>query len=147
MANISILKLEVIKERGTRYDNKKIISSKSAYEMLIDIVRMDKQSEEVMQIIALDTKNNVIGLMEVSRGSINSSIVHPREIFKRALMLNASSIIISHNHPSGDATPSREDIEVTKRIKQCGDLLGIDVLDHIIIGEEHYYSFKEEHKI
>jgi DNA repair protein RadC len=78
---------------------------------------------------------------------LNSSIVHPRELFKSAINKSAAAIILAHNHPSGDATPSREDIEVTKRIKSGGQLLGIDVIDHIIIGDNCYYSFKEEKMI
>ena len=92
----------------------------------------------------LNTKNYLIGIETVSIGSLNSSIVHPRELFKTAIKKSAAAIILAHNHPSGDASPSQEDIEVTKRIKSGGNLLGIDVLDHIIIGENSYYSFKEE---
>ncbi len=79
------------------------------------------------------------------RSSVNSSIVHPREIFKTAILSNAASIIISHNHPSGDPTPSKEDISITTRLKECGKILGIEVLDHVIIGEyDKYLSFKEK---
>lgn len=147
MPNISIWKLELVKEKGSRYEVKNIISSKVAYEMFRDIMGMEKQSEEVFNVVGLDTKNNVVGMMEVSRGSVNSSLCHPREIFKRAFMMNCSAIIISHNHPSGNPEPSKEDKEVTARLTECGRLLGIDVLDHIIIGDSCYYSFKEEKKI
>jgi DNA repair protein RadC len=77
-------------------------------------------------------------------GSLNASIVHPREVFKEALKRSAASIICMHNHPSGDPSPSREDIEVTKRLVECGKLIGIDLLDHIIIGEQKYVSLKEK---
>ena len=78
------------------------------------------------------------------KGSLNSSIVHPREIFKEAVQRGSANIIICHNHPSGDPTPSKEDIDVTLRIKQCGDLMGIKLLDHIIIGNSNYISLKEK---
>jgi len=80
----------------------------------------------------------------VSIGSLDASIVHPREVYKVAILANSSSIIVCHNHPSGDPTPSREDINVTKMLKEAGELLGIPVLDHIIVGSEGaYYSLKE----
>lgn len=91
----------------------------------------------------LDTKNNVACFDVVSVGSLSASIVHPREVFKAALLSSAASIILLHNHPSGDPTPSREDHEITKRLRECGDLLGIKVLDHVIIGDEHHVSFAE----
>ncbi len=94
--------------------------------------------------LMLDTKNQVISKETISIGTLNSSIVHPREVFKPAIKKSVSAIILAHNHPSGDPTPSREDIEVTKRLVKAGELLGIDVLDHIIIGDSKYISFKEE---
>lgn len=90
----------------------------------------------------LDGKNRIAAVEIVSIGSLNQSIVHPREVFKTALLSSAAAIIILHNHPSGDPTPSREDIEITKRLKEAGELLGIRILDHIIIGET-YRSFVE----
>ena len=77
-------------------------------------------------------------------GSLNASIVHPREVFKNAVKKSANSIIAMHNHPSGDPAPSKEDIDITKRISKAGELLGITLLDHIIIGDHQYISFKEE---
>ena len=93
----------------------------------------------------MDTKNQPVSINVVSVGSLNSSIVHPREVFKVAILSNAASIIIFHNHPSGDPTPSREDVNVTNRLKEAGKLIGIDLIDHIIIGSENSYcSLKEE---
>lgn len=100
--------------------------------------------QEHFKVIYLDTKNKIIADENISIGSLNASIVHPREVFKNAVKRSANSIIAMHNHPSGDPTPSREDIEITKRIKQAGELLGITLLDHIIIGDHRYISFKEE---
>lgn len=92
----------------------------------------------------LDTKNKVIHKQTVFVGSLNASIVHPREVFKEGLRRSAASIICFHNHPSGDPTPSREDIEVTKRLVEAGKIIGIDVLDHIVIGDRSYVSLKEK---
>lgn len=99
---------------------------------------------EVLKVILLNTKNVVIGVKEVSRGTINSSIVHPREVFNEAIKTSAKSLVICHNHPSGDPTPSSEDINVTKRLYECSKIIGIDLLDHIIIGDGEYISLKEK---
>lgn len=100
-------------------------------------------AEEYVYTLALDNKNKATGLFEISHGTVNSSVISPREIYIRALLLGASSIILFHNHPSGDVTPSKDDILVTKRVKAAGELLGVELLDHIIIGDT-YYSFKEQ---
>ncbi len=100
--------------------------------------------KECFKVIYLDTKNKIINDENISIGSLNASIVHPREVFKNAVKKSANSIIIMHNHPSGDPAPSREDIDITKRISKSGELLGITLLDHIIIGDHRYISFKEE---
>lgn len=102
-----------------------------------------EEPEEYLYMICMNTKNKIIGVFEVSHGSVNSSIVSPREVFQKALLANAVSIIMMHNHPSGDPTPSKQDIEVTKRLVEAGNLLGVEVLDHIIIGD-HYSSLKEK---
>lgn len=128
-----------------KIEKKQILSSKDASIVLEDNLR--GLNKEHFIILMLNTKNFLLGIETVSIGSLNSSIVHPRELFKSAINKSAAAIILAHNHPSGDATPSREDIEVTKRIKSGGQLLGIDVIDHIIIGDNSYYSFKEEKMI
>ncbi|MFJ7753268.1 RadC family protein [Peribacillus muralis] len=101
-------------------------------------------SQEHFVCLYLNTKNQVLQKTTVFIGSLNASIVHPREVFKEAFRRSAASIICLHNHPSGDPTPSREDIEVTKRLVECGRIIGIEVLDHIIIGEHKYVSLKEK---
>lgn len=94
--------------------------------------------------LLLDTKNQIVAKETISIGTLNSSLVHPREVFKPAIKKSVSAIIIVHNHPSGDPTPSREDIEVTKRLAKAGEILGIDVLDHVIIGDSKYTSLKDK---
>lgn len=105
---------------------------------------MNNLKKEYFKIIMLNTKNMIISIKDVSVGSLNSSIVHPREVFVEAIKNSSSAVILCHNHPSGDCTPSKEDMAVTKRLKECGDLIGIEVLDHIIIGRKKFISFKEK---
>jgi len=101
------------------------------------------ETKEYFITLHLDGKNKISCMEEVSVGSLNQSIVHPREVFKTALLSSAAAIILIHNHPSGDPAPSREDREITRRLKEAGELLGIRVLDHIIVGES-YLSFVEQ---
>lgn len=144
---ITKYRLELVKESSKVYEVESRISSpRDVSEYIEQVFKLSIQSEEVMVMLVLDIKNNVIGAFEVSRGSLNTSIVHPREIFKRALLLNAASIILAHNHPSGDTTPSREDTNITKKLVEGGKILGIEVLDHIIVGD-NYMSFKEDNLI
>ncbi|MCM3323214.1 MULTISPECIES: RadC family protein [Cytobacillus] len=101
-------------------------------------------SQEHFVCLYLNTKNQVLSKQTIFIGSLNASIVHPREVYKEAFRQSAASIICLHNHPSGDPTPSREDIDVTKRLTECGKIIGIDILDHIIIGEKKFVSLKEK---
>lgn len=112
-----------------------------AYELL---KIMSTYEEERFCCILLNTKNKVIDQLCVSKGSLSSSIVHPREVFTQAIRLKANSIILAHNHPSNDPTPSSEDIETTKRLRDAGDIVGIKVLDHLIITANSYVSLKEK---
>ena len=93
--------------------------------------------------LALNTKNHVTAVLPVSSGSLNASIVHPRELFQRAILANCASLILAHNHPSGDPSPSPEDIALTRKLIDAGLLLDIPVLDHIVFGYGQYVSFKE----
>lgn len=114
--------------------------------ILFDILRNKQLHEEVeaFTVIPLDTKNRVLDIIEISKGTLNCCVVHPRDVFKVAIRRNANSIIVSHNHPSGDPTPSGEDISITKRLVEAGDIIGIKVLDHIIIGNETFTSLKDK---
>jgi DNA repair protein RadC len=100
--------------------------------------------KEYFKVVMLNVKNRVISVENISIGSLNSSIVHPREVFKPAIKRSSAAVILVHNHPSGDTTPSREDIEITRRLVEAGKILGIEVLDHIIFGNSDYLSFKEK---
>jgi DNA repair protein RadC len=100
------------------------------------------KKKEYFILVSLDTRNRIITRKTISIGSLNSSIVHPREVFKEALAASAASVIFVHNHPSGDPTPSDDDIAITKRLAEAGKLLGIDVLDHIVICDNDHVSMK-----
>lgn len=106
-----------------------------------DMRNLDK---EYFRILLLNTKNHVLSIETINIGTLNSSMVHPREIFKVAIKKSAAALILFHNHPSGDPSPSTDDINITKRIIQSGDILGIFVLDHIIIGDNKFISLKTE---
>jgi len=101
------------------------------------------QKKEHLKSLLMDTKNRVLAVRTVSIGDLSSSIVHPREVYKDAVVASAASIIVAHNHPSGDPTPSAEDVAVTKRLMQAGEIMGIDLLDHIVIGDGVFVSLKE----
>jgi DNA repair protein RadC len=109
-----------------------------------NFLSMHEESEEYLYMICMNTKNRIIGVFELSHGNVNSSVFSVREIFQKALLANAVSIILMHNHPSGDPNPSRQDIDATKRAVEAGNIIGVQVLDHIIIGDGSYVSLKEK---
>lgn len=104
--------------------------------------RLNKQAEEYVYMIALNTKCKPLGVFEISHGAIDQSICNPREIFIKALLCGATGIILEYNHPSGDTTPSKNDMEVYQRIKEAGKIIGVNLLDNLVIGNG-YYSFTE----
>ncbi len=119
-------------------DLPKIVSAKDVFELLKDDFIGLKQ--EVLQVIFLDMKSNMIAKKQIFVGSLNQSLIHPREVFKYAVKYSANAIILVHNHPSGDSEPSRQDIEVTKKFIEVGEMLQIKVVDHIVIGMKEYTS-------
>ncbi len=122
-------------------DSAAIKSPRDAADVVMDELRY--LQKEHFLVIFLNTKNRMIGKETLSVGSLNSSIVHPREVFRSAIKRNSASIICAHNHPSGDPTPSPEDVEVTKRLSAAGQLVGIELLDHLIIADRQFISMKE----
>lgn len=134
-------------ERERTIGSATVDSADKAVEYIIrEFADLDR---EVFMILNLDTGLRPINLNIVSIGTVNQSMVHPREVFKASILSNASSVICIHNHPSGNLTPSNEDIDITNRLKECGDLLGIRVEDHLIIGGSRgtYYSFFENSQL
>lgn len=135
---ISIVSIKMIREGSILYNTRKILSSSDA----VNLGRyfLEELDRESLILCCMDIKNQPISINTVSIGSLNSSIVHPREVFKAAILSNAANILLFHNHPSGDTTPSKEDISITDRIKEAGKIIGIDLLDHIIIGSGNKYT-------
>lgn len=123
----------------------KVTSPRDVTNFLMEEMRYLKK--EFFKIVLLDTKNQVISIEDISVGSLNSSIVHPREVFNTAIKRSSASIILVHNHPSGDPTPSKEDLNVTRRLVECGNIIGITVLDHLIIGDGEFISLKEKNMV
>ena len=125
----------------SRQNGKPIKSAKDVYDYASQ--RLNSNDKEHFMILHLDSKNRIIKDEVISIGTLNASIIHPREIFKSAIKESANSIILVHNHPSGDSEPSAEDEQVTEKLFEAGELLSIKVLDHVIIGKDNYHSFKE----
>ncbi|MCY3682323.1 MAG: DNA repair protein RadC [Gemmatimonadetes bacterium] len=115
----------------------------SPAEVLPELRHIRDLKQEHFVTIFLNARNQVIKTETISIGSLNASLVHPREVFAPAVGISAASVILGHNHPSGDVTPSREDIELTRRMVQAGEIMGIEVVDHLIIGSERFISMKE----
>jgi len=149
MVNIQKFSLRVVKENGGRYDLDKTINNPiAARNLFLEVAELDKRSEEVFVMATIDVQNKVTGLFEVSTGTLNSSLVTPREVFKRAILQNAAGIVLGHNHPSGNIDASSDDIQITKKLVKSGKILGVNVVDHIIVGSEgNYSSMKEKNQI
>jgi DNA repair protein RadC len=144
MTRINFYTLKMVKEDSELYEVPVIKSPTEVYQAAKQLLALHEEPEEHFCILCLNTKNKIVGVHTISIGSLNASIVHPREVFKAAMLNNASAIIIMHNHPSGDPEPSREDIEITHRLVNAGNILGINVLDHVVIGDGRYISLKEQ---
>jgi len=140
---INIVSIKMVKEGSILYDVRQI-STPSEAAGLGRLFLEDFDREQVV-VCCLDTKNHPISLNVISIGCLNSSLIHPREIFKTAILSNSAGIILFHNHPSCDPEPSQEDINISTRIKKAGKIMGIELLDHIIIGsDDSYCSLKEK---
>jgi DNA repair protein RadC len=135
--------IRLVKESQIYYENKKIIGAKMVHDFLRTLGLHEKAGEEFYSLY-LNTKHQVIGIEMISKGTLNSSLVHPREVFKGALLANAHAVILAHNHPSGFVEPSTADKMVTENLVKAGKLLEVQVLDHVIIGSKGgYFSFTE----
>ena len=143
---IECVRVKVVRESIQWYGNNIITNPESGAKIANEY--LDGSDREQFIVLGLDTKNKVNFIETVSVGTVNSSIVHPREVFKSLIVGNAASFIVAHNHPTGDVTPSQEDINVTKRLREVGDLMGIHLLDSLIvtgdINSNAYTSLKEK---
>lgn len=131
---------QVVMERPIEYQVK-ITSTKSAAQ--IGMTEIGDEAQEVLLLVVLNSQNEINAIHRVFQGSLNSSVAQPREIFRSALLNNGARILIFHNHPSGNLEPSQEDLFFTDRIVEAGEILGIELLDHIIVSNNNWYSFKE----
>jgi len=136
-------------ELGNRLDGYLESAEKPLVKTPKDVValvggRLKGKRKEHFLTLLLDTRNQLIKVAEISIGSLDTSIVHPREVFREAISASAASVILAHNHPSGDPEASEDDIRLTKKLVEAGEIIGIDVLDHIIIGDKNYLSLKRE---
>lgn len=139
------LKTVLVKEKEICYGSGKfeIHCPEQMVSMMNDAFQLDQLAEEHCYMIAANARGFVLGIFFISKGTVCSSLVGVRELFIRALLCGAVSILLCHNHPSKDTAPSSMDVVLTKKVKESGELLGIPLLDHVIIGGSNYYSFKE----
>lgn len=138
---LTLVRLQIVKEEIEYYGTKKVQTPKDLEEVVRKFI--GDSDREVFLAVNLNSANLINSIHIISIGSLNQSIVHPRECFKAALLCNAEAVVFAHNHPSGEVIPSNEDKQVTAGLKQAGQLLGIRVLDHVIVGDGKYFSFQE----
>lgn len=134
---------ELVAEFESEHELSNVDSPKSIAKIMKDVFNHHLETEEIMYLICLDTKNNIIGIFEISHGTVNRALVSPREVLMKALICGSTSIILAHNHPSGNPEPSQEDILLTKRIDEAARLIDISLLDHIVVGNESFISLKK----
>lgn len=141
-------KYTLVKERSQNYPKANaLVHPNVVVDMMNDLCNAKRKAEEYVWLFALDTKGHLTGLFEVTHGTVNFSVVTPREVFVRLCLCGAVNCILVHNHPSGDTSPSMDDMKFTRQIKSAGELMYIKLLDHLIIGDDCYYSFKENNNI
>lgn len=150
IVNIRMTKMEIVKESSFLYEadgeNRRVTTPENAFDLVKNMFKgLDR---EIFVAAYLNTKNEPTAISKISVGSLNNSIVHPREVLKIAIISNANSFIIYHNHPSGDyKNPSKEDIKITNRLKEAGEIVGINLIDHLLIYEDNFTSMKENNYI
>jgi DNA repair protein RadC len=138
---IPVYHIELVRDRQIKVEPRHAVHSSDDVVAILQDELLSADREKLICLM-LNAKNVVIGMEIVSVGTLTSSMAHPREIYKSAILKNAASIILSHCHPSGDPTPSRDDIQMTERVAKAGEILGIRLLDHVIIGEQGTFSFR-----
>lgn len=139
---VDIVSLRMVKESSLLYKNRRVRSPENGYNLLKQF--LGDVDREYFIVVCLDTKNQPTAINICHIGSLNASLVHPREVMKPAILSNAASILVWHNHPSGQAEPSQEDINVTKKLVEAGKIMDIDLLDHIVMGDDCFVSLKDK---
>lgn len=141
---VNVVSLKMVKEKSSLYAHRKITSPSDAADLLRDF--LENSDREMFLVCCLDSKNQPTCINVVSIGTLNSSLVHPREVFKAAILANSHSILVAHNHPSDDLLPSKADTMMTDRMNKLCELMGIPLIDHVIVGGDNreFFSFKEK---
>ena len=139
--SIDIVSLRLVRERSLPYKPRPLTNSTAVYDLCREL--LEDLDRETVCLACLDTKNKLACLSVLAVGTVDSAVLHPREVFKVAVLSNASAVIVVHNHPSGDPAPSAEDRSITRKLQEAGQILDIKVLDHIIIGDGSFYSFAD----
>lgn len=134
----------LVKEKAVNYDAGKMNTPESVVMIMRGLLHMEQMAEEHCYMVALNSSYRIIGMFLLSKGTVNAALITPREVYIRALLVGAVQIIVCHNHPSGGVTPSNQDLSVTKQLKEVGELININLADHIIIGSDGFLSFKQE---
>lgn len=143
-ARISKYTVELVRDSANVYDVDKVVTGPEvAYDTIEAVFDLSSKTKEHLVLLSLNTKNHVVGAHTIHVGTVNSSLVSPRDIIQAALLNNASAIMIAHNHPSGDSAPSDEDIRVTRNLHDACKIMYINLIDHLIIGDGNYTSLKE----
>lgn len=140
--SVDVCKCILVKDKTIEY-GKHTMSDMDAVIKICRKIGLHVAAEEYFYALGLDVKGKITTLFEISHGDLSQAVVHPREVFKRLICASAAGVILIHNHPSGSPEPSEGDIATTRRMKECGDILGIDVLDHVIIADDSHFSFQE----
>ncbi len=133
----------LVKEKAVNYKTGKLNNPEDIVLMMRRLLHMEQMAEEYCYMIAMNSSCKVLGIFFISKGTVNVSLITPRELYIRALLAGAVQIILCHNHPSGNVVPSDTDIKITQKIKEAGKMISINLADHIIIGRDSYFSFNE----
>lgn len=141
MPEIPVVRVQLVRDGVVEYEAARITNSSQAVALLE--ARIGRPASEEFWVLALSTRSEPLALSMVARGSLAEMRIHPREVFKFAILANASGVIVAHNHPSGDPTPSPSDHDVTRELRKAGALVGIPVLDHLVLGDGRYLSFRD----
>lgn len=137
----------LVKDKAVNYEAEKLNAPEKIVKLMQELLHMGKMAEEYCYMIALNSVCRILGIFFISKGTVNASLITPRELYIRALLAGAVQVILCHNHPSGTVMPSDADIEVTNRVKKAGELVEVKLVDHIIIAGDSYYSFKEDERL
>lgn len=141
MKSVQVVSLKMVREGSIPWEGNTISTPDLAYRFLRDVLA--DEDREHFVVVAMNRKNRPVGFHTVAIGALDHSTIVGREVYKAVLLMNAACVVFAHNHPSGDTTPSPEDVALTKALKDMGQLLGVDVMDHLVIGEHGYASLRE----